>query len=303
MSQPRFGYGIQIACAAMHWPECLDIARAGDELGYRFVGVPDHYVATPDGADPNPQLPLLDGWTALGAMAQATSRIRIGPLVASNTFRHPAILAKMGASLDHISQGRLDLGIGIGWFDFEHASFGIPFEPTPARLRAMEEAIRILRALWTDPEVSFHGEFYRLEKAIAEPKPVQKPLPLIIASSGPKVGLRITAQYADHWNTYRTAADWAQLNRQLDEHCERQNRDPAEITRSVMIPLYLEETEAVGRKVAMFGDREWFLVGSDEEIRDRIGRFVDAGAEQVIIQVDESAGNADSLAAFAERFF
>lgn len=303
MSKPRLGYGIQIACAAMHWPECLDIARAGDELGYDYVGVPDHYVATPDGADPSPTLPLLEGWMALGAFAQATSRIRLGPFVASNTFRHPAIFAKLAASLDHVSGGRAEPGIGIGWFDFEHTCFGIPFEPTPMRLRALEEAIRVAQALWTEPEVTFEGEFYQLDKAIAEPKPVQKPFPLVIASSGPKVGMRITAQYASHWNTYRTASDWAACNRLLDEHCERLKRDPREITRSVMIPVYLEETDAVKQKVAMFGDREWFLIGNDEEIRDRIGRFVDAGAEQVILQIDAASGNAETLREFASRFF
>lgn len=287
----------------MHWPECLEIARAGDELGYAYVGVPDHYVATPDGADPSPHLPLLDGWTTLGAFAHATERIRIGPLVASNTFRHPAILAKMAASLDHMSGGRIDLGVGIGWFDFEHTSFGLPFDPTPARLRAMEEAIQILRALWSESEVSYEGEFYTLHDAIAEPKPLQDPLPLIVASSGPKVGLPMAAHYANHWNAYRTADDWAELNRRLDECCERRGRDPREITRSVMIPLYLEETEATRQKVAMWGDREWFLVGSDDEIRDRIGRFVDAGADQVIVQVDAAERNAATLRAFAERFF
>ena len=113
----------------------------------------------------------------------------------------------------------------------------------------------------------------------------------------------MAARYANHWNAYRTAKDWAELNRLLDETCERQDRDPGEITRSVMIPLYLEETEASRQKVALWGDREWFLVGSDEEIRDRIGRFVDAGADKIIIQVNAASDNTESLGAFAERFF
>ena len=303
MSNPGLGYGIQVACAAMHWPECLDIARAGDELGYAYIGVPDHYVATPDGTDPSPTLPLLEGWTTLGAMAQATSQIRMGPFVASNTFRHPAIFAKMAASLDHVSGGRIEAGIGIGWFDLEHTCFGIPFDETPHRLSAMEEGIRVIQALWTQPEVSFEGKFYTIHKAIAEPKPLQNPMPLVVASSGPKVGLRITAQYATHWNAYRTAADWANCNRLLDEHCERLRRDPAEITRSVMIPVYLEENDAVRAKIDMFGDREWFLIGNDEEIRDRIGRFVEAGAEQIIVQIDAPNGNVETLQQFADRFF
>jgi alkanesulfonate monooxygenase SsuD/methylene tetrahydromethanopterin reductase-like flavin-dependent oxidoreductase (luciferase family) len=224
-------------------------------------------------------------------------------MVASNTFRHPAILAKMAASLDHLSGGRFELGLGIGWFDFEHECFGIPFPSTPERLRAWEEAIRILRALWTEDEPSFEGEFYRLKSAIAEPKPIQRPMPLLLATGGPKVGLRIAARYADHWNMYRTPSDWAALSAILDEHCARIGRDPGEITRSVMIPTYLRETEAVRAKIAAWQSREWFLVGSDDEIDDRIGRYVEAGADLVIVQVDGPSGNADTLREFAERFF
>lgn len=303
MANPRLGFGIQIACAAMHWPECLDLVQAADELGYYSVGVPDHFVATPDGADPNPRLPLAEPWTALGAFAQATRNVRLGPLVASNTFRPPAVLAKMAASLDHISGGRVDLGLGIGWFDLEHTSLGFPFDPTPDRLRALDESIQILRALWTESEVSFAGEFYTLANAISEPKPLQDPLPLLLATGGPKVGLRLAARYADHWNMYRTASDWADLNRQLDDHCARENRDPTQIVRSAMIPLYLEETESIAQKIAMWGDREWFLTGTDEEIRDRIGRFVEAGADLIVLQVEAPRGNAEHLREFARRFF
>lgn len=303
MARPRLGYGVQIACSGMHWPELLDIARTADELGYHLLGVPDHYVATPDGIDPSPRTPLIDGWTALGAIAQATSRIRIGPLVASNTFRHPAVLAKMAASLDHLSGGRFELGLGIGWFDFEHDCFGIPFPPTAERLRALEEAVRILRRLWTEDEVTFEGEFHRLEAAISEPKPVQRPMPLLLATGGPKVGLRLVARHADHWNMYRTASDWAALALALDEHCERIGRDPATITRSVMIPTYLRETEAVRAKISAWQSREWFLVGGDDEIEDRIGRYVEAGADLVVVQVDGPSGNAETLREFADRFF
>jgi F420-dependent oxidoreductase-like protein len=292
----------------MSWPECLELTLAAEAAGYQSVWLPDHYVATPDGLDPRPNTPLLDGWTTLGALAHATERIRLGPMVASNTFRHPAILAKMAASLDHLSGGRFELGIGIGWFDFEHDCFGIPFPPVPQRLAAMEEAIRILRALWSEPVVDFEGRHYRLTKAIAEPKPLQPGgPPLLIASTGEKVGLRLVAQYASHWNTYRPVNMFRAANRKLDEHCERQKRDPREIVRSLMIPLYLEETEQVRAKMDRWGGgaaaREWFLVGSQSEIEDRIGRFLEAGAELIIVQVDGTQGNADTLRSFASRFF
>jgi len=305
--RPRLGFGVQVACAAMHWPEVRDLAQAAEDLGYHSVWLPDHYVATPDGADPDPHLPLLDGWTTMGALAQATSRIRIGPLVASNTFRHPAILAKMAASLDHLSGGRFELGMGIGWFDFEHTSFGIPFPPTPERLRALEEALKVVRALWTEREVTFEGRHYTLAGAISEPKPLQRPgPPLVIASSGEKVGLRLVAQHADHWNTYRPVEEWSRHSRILDEHCARVGRDPGSIVRSAMLPLYLKVDEAVQKKLDAWGGeagRGWFLVGDDAEIDQRLASFVAAGADLIIVQVDAARDNAATLRAFAERFF
>jgi F420-dependent oxidoreductase-like protein len=308
MNAPRLGYGVQVACAAMSWPECREIARAAEDLGYHSVWLPDHYVATPDGLDPSPKTPLLDGWTTLGALAQATARIRFGPMVASNTFRHPAVLAKMAASLDHLSGGRFELGMGIGWFDFEHECFGIPFPPVPERLRAFEEAIRIVLALWREPEVDFAGRFYTLRGAIAEPKPLQPGgPPLLIAASGEKVALRLVARHADHWNTYRPAEQYGHLARVLGEHCAREGRDPGAILRSAMMPVYLTEDDAVRGKLDRWGGgpaaREWFLVGSQAEIEDRIGRLVEAGAELVVVQVDGHERNADTLREFAERFF
>jgi F420-dependent oxidoreductase-like protein len=292
----------------MSWPECREIALVAEELGYHSVWLPDHYVATPDGLDPSPMTPLLDGWTTLGALAEATRGIRLGPMVASNTFRHPAVLAKMAASLDHLSSGRLELGIGIGWFDFEHDCFGIPFPPVPERLSALEEAIRVVRALWRDATVDFAGKFYSLAGAIAEPKPLQPGgPPLLIAASGEKVALKLVARHADHWNTYRPAETYAHLGRVLDEHCAREGRDPKRILRSAMMPVYLREDEAVRAKLDRWGGgpaaREWFLVGGVAEIEDRIGRLVEAGAELVVIQVDGHSGNAATLREFAGRFF
>ncbi len=304
MSKPSHGFGVQIACEGMSWPECLDIAQAAERLGYASVWLPDHYVATPDGLVPDTRTPLLDAWTVMGAIAQATERIRFGPLVASDTFRPPAVLAKMISSLDHISGGRVELGMGAGWFELEHSSLDIPFPPLGQRIAALEEAIRIVKALWTQPSVDFEGRYHRLEGAISEPKPLQRPHPpIVIGASGEKVALRNTAIHADHWNTYCAPDLFAHKAAVLDQHCADVGRDPAEILRSLMIPLYLDEDEQVRGKLERWGDnREWFLVGDDAEISDRMDRFIGAGAQLIIVQVDRTGRCVETLERFAERY-
>jgi F420-dependent oxidoreductase-like protein len=311
---PRDGirYGVQIACAAMHWPECLEITQAAEQLGYASVWVPDHYTATPDGLTPDIHLPLLDGWVTLAALAQATRSVRLGPLVASATFRHPGVLAKLAATVDHVSGGRLELGLGAGWFEFEHSSLGIPFPPIGTRLRQLEETIRIVRALWSQPSVDFDGEFFQLRGAVSEPKPLQKPMPpFVIGAQGEKVGLRNVARYADHWNTYCPVSAYPGKVAALRRHCEAEKRDFGSIQRSIMMPLYLEEDELVRNKLASWGRmvraqgdavRDWFLVGSEAEIRGRIDRFVAEGVDTLIVQVDRRSGNARTLERFAKTF-
>jgi F420-dependent oxidoreductase-like protein len=304
MTSPRLGYGVQIACEGMSWPECLDIAQAAESLGYHSVWLPDHYVATPDGLVPDIRTPLLDGWTTLGAIAQATRRIRLGPLVASNTFRHPAILAKLAATLDHLSGGRAECGMGAGWFDLEHTSLGIPFPPVAERLRALDEAVQIVRALWTRDSVDFDGRYYQLKGAVSQPRPVQRPgPPIVIGAFGDKVGLRNAARHADHWNVYCSPDLYRQKCETLSRHCAAAGRDPASILRSVMIPVYLDEDDKVRAKIARWpGGRDWFLVGDPAEIAGRIGRYTALGADLIIVQVDRTGRCVDDLRRFAETF-
>lgn len=313
MNASRLGYGVQIACDGMRWPECLEIAQAAERLGYASVWVPDHYVSTPDARIPDARGPLLDGWTTLAALAQATERVRLGPLVSSATFRNPGVLAKLGATIDHISGGRLEMGMGAGWFEFEHSSLGIPFPPVGRRLKQLEEAIQIVKALWTRDAVDFQGRFFTLRGAVSEPKPVQQPTPpLTIGASGEKVALRNVARYADHWNTYCPADAYAGKLAALRRHCEALRRDPDEIHRSLMMPLYLREDDTIRGKIEHWGRmvradpkqaREWFLVGSEGEIRDRIARFVEQGVQTLIVQVDYAGRNVETLERFAKTWF
>ena len=308
MSRPPLGYGVQIACEGMSWPECLEIASAAEELGYHSIWVPDHYTATPDGLIPSTRTPLVDGWLALAAIAHATRRIRLGPLVASITFRHPGILAKLAATLDHLSGGRCELGMGAGWYEREHTSLGIPFPPLSQRIAALEEAVRVVKALWTQPEVDFQGRYYQLDGAVSEPKPLQRPHPPIAIGASGEPSRCATSRGTRTTGTPTAPPSSSRRSAQCSSSTARPNgATRSAITRSVMLPLYLEEDEPVKRKLERWGGgpkaREWFLVGSQSEIEDRISRFVEAGAELVIVQVDRSGRCAQTLREFAQRCF
>src|SRR5690349_22469768 len=145
--------------------------------------------------------PCFEGWTLLAAFAAQTKRIRIGQMVTGNTYRHPAVLANMGATVDVISRGRLDFGIGAGWHEGEHAMYGIPLYAPGERIRRLGEACEVIRRLWTEPVANFDGKYYQLKDARCEPKPVQKPYPpYVLGGSGEQLTLRVVAQYASVWN-------------------------------------------------------------------------------------------------------
>jgi alkanesulfonate monooxygenase SsuD/methylene tetrahydromethanopterin reductase-like flavin-dependent oxidoreductase (luciferase family) len=185
--------------------------------------------------------PFHEAWTLLSAIAARTSRIRLGILVTSNTFRHPALLAKEAVTVDHVSGGRLILGIGAGWNEDEHRRYGIDFPPAAERVDRFEEGVQILHLLMSQDRTTFDGRFYRLVDAPLEPKPVQKPrIPILIAAHRPRM-LRIAARYADQWDTYPSIPgtstqgvtdDLADRMRQFDSACEATGRDPSEIRRS-----------------------------------------------------------------------
>lgn len=220
-----------------------DLWLRAEAMGFDSVYTWDHFYAlTGDHAGPN-----FECWSLLAAMAESTSRVRIGALVTGNSYRHPAVLAKMAATVDHISDGRLVLGIGAGWNQEEYDAYGIPFGTAGGRLRALEEALIVLRKLLGPEETSdFDGTVYRLTNARCEPKPVQQPPPILVGGGGERVTLRLVAEHADMSNWGGTPEAWAAKNRVLDEWCERVGRDPAAILRTVEItrPENLARAEA-----------------------------------------------------------
>ena len=235
------------------------IWRLADDAGFDGVWDFDHFNSI--GAA-GPTGPVFEGWTLLGAMAALTMRVRLGCMVTGVTYRHPAVLAKMAVTVDHLSNGRLDVGIGAAWAVNEHQSLGIPFPANGPRIRALREACEVMKRLWTEPRASYEGRHYRLTGAVAEPKPLQRPHPpLWIGAEGEKLALRVVARHADVWNhTSNDPEKSARLSRVLDEHCAAVGRDPGEIGRSVQF-FYT-------------GDRDLFLRLADGLVRKGFTKLV-----------------------------
>jgi F420-dependent oxidoreductase-like protein len=207
--------------------------RVADEAGFDHCWCMDH-LATLGTRDDGP---IFEAWALLAGMAVATTRTRIGCMVTGNTYRHPALLAKAAVTVDHLSGGRLEFGLGAGWAENEHTMLGLPFGTKGDRADWLEEACQVIRSLWTEQRTSFQGDHYELTGAIAEPKPVQQPHPPIwIGGSGRQRTLRITARYADVWNAAGgSPEEVAEVSAVLDRRCVEIGRDPGQIRRSVQI--------------------------------------------------------------------
>ncbi len=203
----------------------------------------DHFM--PLGADPTG--PCLEGWTLLAALAAQTKRLRVGIMVTGNTYRHPAVLANMGATVDIISGGRLDFGIGAGWNELEHSAYGIPLYAPGERIRRMGEACEVIKRMWTETAPDFDGQYYQLRGARCEPKPIHKPYPpFVIGGSGEQLTLRMVAKYADIWNFVGGSTEtFRHKNEVLNNHCAAIGRDPAAIERSVQVFVDPNDLSAV----------------------------------------------------------
>lgn len=225
-------FGIQTPQQHTTWPEMLSLWQEVDTLGYDTAWVFDHFL--PIFSDPTGS--CLEGWTALAALAMATRNVRLGVMVTGNTYRHPAVLAKMATTVDIISGGRLILGIGAGWFELEHREYGMPFHTTGGRLRRLDEALDLIKLLWTQERASFNGRYYSLQDASFSPKPLQKPHPpILVGATGENIALGIVARHAQMWNSFGTPDVFRHKIARLEDHCERIGRDPATIEKSVLL--------------------------------------------------------------------
>lgn len=240
--------------------------RDADDLGFHSVSDYDHFYGMREDS-----APTFDGWSMLAAMAAVTSRIRISCIVTGVTYRHPAILAKMAASVDHVSSGRLDFGIGAASHEGEHRGYGIPFPSAGTRIDMLDDACEIIRRLWTEDSVTHEGRFWTLTEALGNPKPVQERIPILIGGVGERKTLRVVARHADEWNFSPWVdlgpdgpKEFARLSRVLDEHCAAVGRNPGEIRRSIQMLLrdpehlddslrLLDKFEAAGAEHAVMG--------------------------------------------------
>ncbi len=203
--------------------------------------------------------PCLEGWSTLAAFAAVTKRLRLGLMVTGNTYRNPAVLTKIATTVDVISKGRLDFGIGAGWNEYEHASMGIPLFATGERIRRLDEACRIYKSLCTEHLTDFDGRYYQLKEARNEPKPVQKPYPpIVIGGSGEQLTLKVVAKYADIWNfagaTLETVGTFRHKIGVLREHCATVGRDPEAIELSMQTPVNYDDLDSTVQIVQAFVD-------------------------------------------------
>jgi alkanesulfonate monooxygenase SsuD/methylene tetrahydromethanopterin reductase-like flavin-dependent oxidoreductase (luciferase family) len=249
------------------WPALVERWQHFERLGFESAWDCDHF-----NQPSRPAGPFYEGWTMLAALAARTERIRVGVLVSSNTFRHPALLAHEAMTVDHVSNGRLELGIGAGWFVPEHEHFGIPFPPPGERVGRFHEAVQIVDALLRHGSANFAGRHYRLRDAHLRPGPVQRPRPPLTLGAHRTRMLRVCAEFADRWNSFGTVAEMAERNQMLDDHCAAIGRDPAAIRRSFY---------GWASKMAEQGLPDpWQSVGAFEDV---VGRYATVGIEEFIM--------------------
>ncbi len=298
------------------WPTMVRVARRAEDLGYDSVWVYDHFHTVPAPS----QEPTYEAWSLMAALATVTDRVRLGQMCTCNGYRSPAYLAKVAASIDVISGGRVEMGIGGGWYEHEYLAYGYPFPKPSVRLGELDEAVQIMLAMWSDAETaSFEGTHYRIDGAISQPKPLQRPsIPVWIAGGGEQLTLRTAARYADCTNFGGDAIEtFVHKSDVLAGHCEREGTDFGAITRSANFNVLLGETEAAAQakltatvermgtidgvdteRVARFAGRG---VGTPEQIIDLLGSYRDAGLDYAIVYFADAAYDDESLTLFAEQ--
>ncbi len=283
----RVGFSIQtpiegttFAALARHW-------QRAEELGYDSAWLDDHFygVATRP-SDDSPEC-----WTLMAALARETSRLRFGTLVVCNSYRHPPLLAKMAATLDEVSDGRLEFGLGAGWFEQEYVAYGYEFPSIAERLARLEEALHICRGMWTQEQTSFDGRYYRVREAWCNPKPVQRPYPpIMIGGGGERVLLKLVAEHADRWNFGGTVDDFRRKIPILERHCAAVGRDPAAIEKSWFGNIIIEpdqtslDARLAKRRARGHGDAYGLntLVGTPEQLIEHFRTYVAAGVTHFI---------------------
>ncbi len=283
-------FGIFTSMGAQTWSGVLDLWRHLEATGWDIACVTDHFMPNTkerEGA-------MLESWSTLSALSALVPRMRVGTIVLGNTYRHPAVVAKMAAQVDIISGGRLLLGMGAGWQQNEHEAYGIPFYTLRERLERLDEACQMMRSLWTERRSTFKGQYYELSDAPLDPKPMQKPHPeLMIGGGGERVTLRIAAKHADHSNIWGGPRVLGAKGKILDEHCAAVGRDPKSIRRSANMALQITDKKSdvetladtiakrMGRHAA--DARDTCLAGTPDQIREQLHQLRAARVDTLFI--------------------
>ena len=280
----------------LDWNRWFRLIDAAESLGYESLCRSDHLTSVVGRSE----RPSLETWTSLTVLATRTQRLRFGPLVSPMTFYHPAIIAKTAAAIDTLSDGRLDLGLGAGWNEIEHASLGITLPPMKERMDRFECGIRHIRALEAGKPMTLEQPYYPLRDAELYPLPSNGRLRIVIGGRGERRTLRIVAEFADEWNVTRVDIDtFRHKLGVLEAHCASVNRDPSEITRSLMVPFAIgQDSATVARRIAaaraIFSalpedEAAWraqgFLAGSPERVLEDLAEWRAAGVQRVLLQL------------------
>lgn len=298
-----------------HWPTMLGVAERIEELGYESLWVYDHFHTVPE---PTQEV-TYEAWALMAALAAATDSVRLGQMCTCNTYRPPPYLAKVAACIDVISGGRLEMGIGAGWHEGEHDGYGYPFLSPAGRLGMLREGVEIMTAMWTEEEIDYQGQHYRLQGAICRPKPIQQPhIPFWIAGGGEQITLNIAAEHAAYTNFGTSLEEFKHKSEVLEGHCRDLGTDFDAITRSSNYMLMCAETEAeleekkrwlrnhlldrvsekqAERTAAIYDT----MSGTPTQIAERLDEWDAAGMGYAIVYFPDAAYDRSSLELFAEK--
>jgi F420-dependent oxidoreductase-like protein len=297
------------------------VGKETERLGYDSIWLYDHFHTVPTGElETN-----FECWISTAALARETSRVRIGQMVTCNSYRNPALLAKMASTVDVLSHGRLDFGIGAGWYDEEYIAYGYPYPDGPERLRMLGEALQVFHAMWTEPYATFEGKYYQVKEAINEPKGVQKPhIPIWIGGGGEKVTLRLVAKYGDACNIGGINPEvYRHKFNVVRQHCEDVGRDYNSIIKSAEVFTHLvlpgqtpeqatakqrrDSSKLVGHDMGLEEFRQGNIrgypqgfIGTPQEAVDTFSSIIEAGVEYIILYLNDVA-RLETLQAFAEE--
>jgi F420-dependent oxidoreductase-like protein len=295
LQHPNFSFDFRNDDASEIIDSLKNLVRRAETLGFDSFWVMDHFHQIPIVG--KPEEPMLESWTTISVLTGITSKIKLGTMMTGIIYRHPSILAKIGATLDVLSKGRLFMGIGAAWNEEESLAYGIPFPSVKERLSRLEEAIQIIHKMWTDePSASFSGKYYKIKNAYCNPKPIQKPSPpIMVGGSGERQTLRIVAKYADACNLFGSVET---VKRKLDilkEHCSNIGRDYDSILKTKLGVVVIGDDKELARKrfqqiIKMPQEQvnEFVIYGTPEDVLRQIELLEEAGIQYFIIDLDPS---------------